>query len=184
MTPGRAPPRICLGVISGAHGIRGEVKIKSFASDGALLQSLGPLSNEDGTVNFEIVHCRETTSGWIAALASVRDRNGAEALRGTRLFVARSALPPTGADEFYQADLVGLPAFGPDGEPLGRIGAVHNYGAGDLLEIERPAGVALLIPFNAENIPEVDPARGVVVAAPATWIDLAEPAADEARHGR
>jgi 16S rRNA processing protein RimM len=150
------PDKILLGRILGAHGIRGEVTISSFAEDVEGIAGYGPLTDATGRKHV-IEHLRATPKGLIARLAGVRDRNAAEALRGVDLFVDRDALPETDEDEFYFEDLVGLAAFAPDGERLGEVVAIQNYGAGDLVELRVPQSRATeLIPFTKLNVPEVD----------------------------
>ena len=164
-----------MGVVTAAHGIRGEVKIRTFAADPASL-GVGPLSNEDGSVAYEIVRHRKTKGGVIAVLGGVRNRTAAEALRGTRLYVARSALPAIANNEYDHDALIGLSAKSPTGHPLGTVVAVHNFGAGDLLDIERPDGGTFLVPFSEDFVPAVEPRQFVVVDAPDDWIAMAPPA--------
>jgi 16S rRNA processing protein RimM len=118
----------------------------------------GPLSNADGTRNFEVASLRSAGGGSvIARLSGVTDRNGAEALRGMELFVARDALPSSAKDEFYHSDLIGLTAISAEGETLGEIVAVQNYGAGDLLELRLAhSRQTELIPFESAHVPKVD----------------------------
>ncbi len=149
-----------LGRIAGAHGIRGEVLIKSFTAAPEDIGAYGALSTADGSRAFEIASARSTPKGGVVArLKGISDRNAAEALKGTDLYVARDRLPPPSDDEFYYADLVGMTAVTPDGATLGEIVAVQNFGAGDLLEV-RLAGKAKtkLIPFTDAAVPDVDAA--------------------------
>lgn len=149
-----------LGRIAGAHGIRGEVLIKSFTAAPEDIGAYGALSTADGSRAFEIASARSTPKGGVVArLKGISDRNAAEALKGTDLYVARDHLPPPSDDEFYYADLVGMTAVTPDGATLGEIVAVQNFGAGDLLEV-RLAGKAKteLIPFTDAVVPDVDAA--------------------------
>jgi 16S rRNA processing protein RimM len=168
------PRRILLGRIAGAHGIRGEVLIKTFTQAPENIGAYGPLSDADGRRMFTVASARVTQKGVVARLEAVNDRNAAEALKGVELYVDRERLPATDEDEFYHADLIGLAAVSPSGETLGTIVGVHNFGAGDLLEIRLPAsGKTELIPFTDDVVPEVDIAAGrVVVVMPA--IDTAE----------
>ena len=158
-----APPkdsdeRVLLGRITGAHGLKGEVKIAAFTADPEDVAAYGPLTNADGTKSFEIASLRSASGGSvIARLRGVADRNAAEALRGTELFVSREVLPAPGEDEYYHSDLIGLAAVSPAGEALGEIIAVHNYGAGDLLELRLPnSRKTELIPFESAYVPMVD----------------------------
>jgi 16S rRNA processing protein RimM len=164
------PDRILLGRIAGAHGIRGEVLIKTFTAAPENIGAYGPLSDETGTRTFKLKSARATPKGVVARLQGVDDRNGAEALKGIALYIERDRLPEAAEDEFYHADLVGLTAVDGDGKPVGEIVAVQNYGAGDLLEI-RLAGSSKteLVPFTDAAVPQVDvAARRVVVLMPGT----------------
>jgi 16S rRNA processing protein RimM len=164
------PNRILLGRIAGAHGIRGEVLIKTFTAAPENVGAYGPLSDESGTRTFKLKSARATPKGVVARLHGVDDRNGAEALKGIALYIERERLPAAAEGEFYHADLIGLAAVDGDGKPVGEIVAVQNYGAGDLLEI-RLAGSSKteLVPFTDAAVPEVDiAARRVVVVMPAT----------------
>ncbi len=150
--------RVLLGRISGAHGLKGEVKIATFTAEPEDVAAYGPLTSEDGTRKFEIASLRNAGGGAvIARLSGVTDRNGAEALRGTALYVERAALPPADEDEYYHSDLAGLTAVSAEGETLGEIVAVYNYGAGDLLELRLAGGRRTeLIPFESAHVPKVD----------------------------
>ena len=162
--------RILLGRIVGAHGIRGDVVIDSYAGEPGDIAAYGPLSSEDGSKQLEIKVVRVTPKGVVARVSGVADRNGAEALRGTALYALRSRLPATAEDEFYYADLAGLRADNEAGERIGSVVTVQNYGAGDLLEV-RLEGVSVteLMPFTDAYVPVVDVAAGrVVVVIPAT----------------
>jgi 16S rRNA processing protein RimM len=165
--------RVCMGVVGAPHGVRGAVRIKSFTADPAATGSYGPLEDEGGQRRFELrVIGSATGDGMIVAeLSGVTDRDQAEALRGLRLYLPRAALPPTGDDEFYHADLVGLAALLADGTCLGEVIAVHDFGAGDMLEIARPGegrhgGQPVLVPFTRAAVPVVDIAGRRVVLDP------------------
>jgi 16S rRNA processing protein RimM len=161
--------RILLGRITGAHGIRGEVVIDSFASEPADIAAYGPLATQDGRA-LDIKVVRVTTKGVIARVSGISDRNGAEALKGVGLYVDRDRLPEAEEGEFYHADLIGLRAEDKRGNLIGTVVAVANYGAGDILEI-RLAGKSAteLIPFEDAFVPIVDIAgRRVVVELPVT----------------
>ncbi len=142
----------------GAHGIAGEVRLKVFAEDLSAHRRFN-----GGALTLKSL--REGPNGAIARFAEIADRNAAEALRGTELTVPRSALPPLGEGEYYHVDLLGLPAVSDDGEPLGMVVAIDNYGAGDVLEIERPTGKRFMVPMQPAAVPEWDEARLVVSAA-------------------
>jgi 16S rRNA processing protein RimM len=147
-----------LAVVVGAHGIAGEVRLKVFADDLA-----GYATFNGGALTLK--SARAGSNGTIARFAEVPDRNAAEALRGTELAVPRSALPPLGEDEYYHADLIGLAAVSSDGAALGRVVAVDNFGAGDVIEIQRDGGRRFMVPMRVEAVPEWDANRLVVDAA-------------------
>ena len=162
-----AGKRILLGRIAAAHGIRGEVLIRAFTARPEDIGAYGPLDRGGGrTVEVEAV--RVTSKGVVASIAGIGDRNAAEALKGTALYVARDRLPPPDEGQFYHADLVGLAAVDPEGRPLGEVVAVHNHGAGDLLEVRlADTGQTELVAFTDAFVPEVDlVARRVVVRLP------------------
>ena len=167
--------RICVARIGAAHGVRGEVRLFSFTADPARLRDYGPLTTADGHV-IAIETLRPAKDCFVARLQGVGDRNAAEALRNVELFVPRERLPAADADEFYHADLIGLAVADRDGRALGRVVAVHNFGAGDILEIKLDdARDTLMLAFNATTVPGVDVAAGRVT------VDLpAETADDEA----
>lgn len=138
---------VVLAAVVGAHGIAGEVRLKVFAED------LSPhKSFNDGALT--LTSLRAGSNGAIVRFAEVRDRTAAEALRGTTLSVPRSALPPLGEGEYYHADLLGLPAVTTGGETLGVVVAIDNFGAGDVIEVERPTGKRFMVPMRPEAVPE------------------------------
>jgi len=156
-----AEARVTLAAVAGAHGIGGEVRLKLFAQGVDSLKR-HQVFHADGRV-LTLKSVKPGGVGAIARFAEISDRGAAEALRGTLLTVPRSALPPLADGEYYHADLIGLPCEGPDGTALGMVVAVENFGAGDLLEIEKPGGKRGLIPFRAGV---ADLAGGKVVADP------------------
>jgi len=160
--------RVCLCIVGAPHGVRGAVRVKTFTDEPEAVASYGALEDESGQRHFtlRVVGSAKGDGMVIAQLSGVADRDGAEALRGLRLYLPRSALPATGEDEFYHADLVGLAAALGDGTPLGRVIAVHDFGAGDVLEIARDAGAAVLVPFTRAAVPVVDLAGGRIVVDP------------------
>jgi 16S rRNA processing protein RimM len=160
------PAKVCLGTIVGVHGVRGAVRIKSFTADPADIAAYGAVSDESGERRFEVKVLGRTRGAVLARLTGVADRNAAEALRGVRLYVPRAALPEANEDEFYHADLIGLPVETREGAPLGRVRAVHNFGAGDILELRDESGREILLPFSDAVVPEIDLATGRIVAAP------------------
>ena len=161
--------RICVAQIGAAHGLRGEVRLRSFTQDPEAIASYGPLESEDGKRRFEIEALRAVKDHFIARFAGIKDRNAAETLTNLKLYVPRDRLPPVEDDEtFYYADLIGLAAVLEDGAPLGIVTAVHNFGAGDLVEIAPAAGgEPMLLPFSDAVVPTVDlKARRIVVVPP------------------
>jgi len=161
--------RIRVARIGAAHGVRGEVKLWSFTQEPAAFAEYGPLETEDGTRRFTIEALRAAKDHFVARLKGVDDRNAAEALRNLDLYVSRARLPAIeDHDTYYYADLIGLAAVTAAGAPLGTVKALHNYGAGDIIEIEPDDGrTPLMLSFTAANVPTVDIAAGrVVVAVP------------------
>ncbi len=159
--------RICVAQIGGAHGIRGEVKLKPFTADPMAVAKYGPLETEDGSMNLEIETVRPAKGHLVARFRGVGDRNAAERLTNVRLFVSRTRLPPPAADEFYHVDLIGLEAVTADGAEVGTVVAIHDFGAGDILELQPPdGGTTLMVPFNAAFVPSLDLAGGRIVVAP------------------
>ena len=152
---------VTLAAIAGAHGVTGDVRLKLFGEGVESLQRFRAFNDSALT----LTKLRDDGKGGaIARFAEVTDRNSAEALRGTTLTVPRSALPPLEEGEYYHADLLGLPAVSTEGENLGEVIAVENYGAGDVLEIKRPTGKRFMVPMRVEAVPEWDAARIVIAA--------------------
>ena len=159
--------RVCVAQIGGAHGLRGEVKLKSFTGDPMAVSEYGTLTTEDGAASFEIEALRPAKGHLVARFRGIEDRGAAERLANVRLFVPRERLPPLEADEFYHADLIGLCAVKADGTEIGTVVAVHDFGAGDILELApRGAATTIMVPFTAAFVPSVDIARGRIVVAP------------------
>lgn len=159
--------RICVARIGAAHGLRGEVRLNSFTAEPMAVTQYGVLSDDSGTRAFEIESCRPAKGVLIARFKGVADRTAAEALCNVDLYVPRERLPPTEPDEFYHADLIGLAAVGRDGAAIGTIVAVHDFGAGDILEIAPIAGgPTLMLPFTDAAVPNIDIAAGRVVVIP------------------
>ncbi len=158
---------ICVGAIAGAYGVRGEVRLKSFCATPADIARYAPLTDETGKREFRLSLSRPIKGGFSARIEGIRSKEAADALRGTALFAPRSALPALPDNEFYHADLIGLQVLDTGGQQLGRIVALHDHGAGDLLEILPPAGGdTILLPFTHEAVPTVDLAAGRVIADP------------------
>jgi 16S rRNA processing protein RimM len=164
---------VCLCVIGPAHGVRGAVKVKSFTAAADDLAAYGPLQAADGT-RYRVTSVKPDKLGARVTLDGVNERGAAEALRGTALYVAREKLPDlSDDDDFYHADLIGLAALDENGGRLGQVMAVHNFGAGDMLEIADATGKTGFYPFTKAVVPEIDLAAGHLTLLP--------PKEDEAR---
>jgi len=160
------PQRVCVGVITGPQGVQGAVRIKSFTEIPEDITGYGPVEDETGRRCFEF-HLVGTAKGVVVARVSgIDDRNQAEALRGLRLYLPRSALPQTADDEYYHADLIGLEAVLSDGAPVGRVRAIHDFGAGHTLELARPGAPPVMVPFTRAIVPVVEPKEGRLVLDP------------------
>ncbi len=171
---------ICIAKIGAAHGVRGEVRLWTFTEDPLAVLRYGPLMSKDGTRSFEVTKAREAKDHLVATLKGVTDRNAAERLNGLELYIARDRLPEPDADEYYHADLIGLAAETTAGAPLGRVLAIHNFGAGDIIEIAPPSGGTLLLPFTNAVVPTVDLTNGrVIIELPAEIEGGDESASDE-----
>lgn len=163
-----ADRRICIAKFGAAHGVRGEVRLWPFTEDPLSVAGYGPLETEDGRRRFEIASVRAAKDHLVARIEGIDTRDDAEALNGLELYVAREKLPATEDDEFYHADLIGLAAVTAEDAPLGRIVAVHNFGAGDIIEIALGnGGETRLLPFSNAVVPTVDlAARRAVIVLP------------------
>jgi 16S rRNA processing protein RimM len=155
---------VLLGVVIGAQGLKGEVKIKTFTETPEALAAYGPLHGKDER-EYRVTFLRETKDGAVVQLHGVNDRSSAEALKGTELFISRAALPAPGAEEFYHADLIGLRAEDRLGRVIGTVRAIHNFGAGDVIEILRDDGDDVFLPFTREVACKIDLAGGRIVIA-------------------
>jgi 16S rRNA processing protein RimM len=156
--------QICVARIGAAHGVRGAVKLWTFTEDPFAVTRYGPLSSKDGARSFEVTHAHEAKGHLVATLRGVTTRNEAERLNGLELYVSREKLPATDDDEYYHADLIGLAAVTTAGEPLGKVIAIHNFGAGDIIEIAPPgSSTTMLLPFSNAVVPTVDLAGGRVL---------------------
>ena len=159
---------ICVARIGAAHGVRGAVKLWTFTEDPFAVKEYGPLTTKDGARQFEVTHVREARDHLVATLKGIATREDAERLNGIELYIAREKLPATDDDEYYHADLIGLAAVNAANEPLGRVTAIHNFGAGDIIEIAPAQGPTMLLPFTNAVVPTVDLAGGrVVIELPA-----------------
>ena len=157
--------KTCVGAIAGAFGVRGEVRLKSFCTTAEDIATYGTLTTEDGARRFAVTLTRPVNGGLGARLSGVETKEQADALRGVTLWADRAALPALGDDEFYHADLIGLEVVDTGGASLGRVRAIHDHGAGDILEIHGQSGT-LLVPFTRAAVPTVDLSAGRIVADP------------------
>jgi 16S rRNA processing protein RimM len=158
---------VCVARIGAAHGVRGAVKLWTFTEDPRAVQRYGPLFTRDGARQFEVTHVREAKDHLVATLKGVATRDEAERLNGIELYVPREKLPDTDDNEYYHADLIGLAAVTTADQPLGHVVAIHNFGAGDIIEIAPPKGDTMLLPFTNAVVPTVDLAgRRVVIELP------------------
>jgi 16S rRNA processing protein RimM len=173
--------RLCVGVITGAQGVRGAVRVKSFTAEPEGIAAYGPVTDEAGARRFALSVVGRAKGVVVATIDGIADRDAAAALKGVRLYVDRAALPAAAEEEFYHADLLGLLAVRADGTALGRVRAVHDYGAGDSLEIMPQAGGApLLVPFTRRCVPVVDLAARRLVVEPPSEIGERDAAAEKA----
>src|SRR5580704_11998798 len=168
--------QICIARIGAAHGVRGAVKLWTFTEDPFAVKAYGPLRTKDGARSFEVATAREAKGHLVATFKGVATREDAERLNGIELYVTREKLPATDENEYYHADLIGLAAVTPADEPLGRVIAIHNFGAGDIIEIAPLHGATLLLPFTNAVVPSVDLAGGRVTIALPEEIDGDNPA--------
>ena len=171
---------ICVARIGAAHGVRGAVKLWTFTEDPLAVKAYGPLLTKDGARQFEVTSAREAKGHLVATLKGVSTREEAERLNGIELYIAREKLPGTDEDEYYHADLIGLAAVNAADEPLGRVIAIHNFGAGDIIEIAPPSGSTLLLPFTNAVVPTVDLAGGRVVIELPAEIEGGDPSRTDA----
>ena len=155
--------QICVARIGAAHGVRGAVKLWTFTEDPLAVLHYGPLAFKDGARTLVVTYAREARDHLVATLEGVTTRDDAEKLNGVELYIARDKLPATDDDEYYHADLIGLSAETTAGEAIGRVSAIHNFGAGDVIEIAPPHGPTMLLPFSNAVVPTVDIAGGRVV---------------------
>jgi 16S rRNA processing protein RimM len=158
--------RVCLGQIGAPHGVRGEVRLRSFTAEPDAIANYGPLQTEDGhTVTIESL--RPAKDHFVATLSGIHDRNAAEQLTNVRLYVPRERLPQLHeADEFYHADLIGLAVVDRAGDLIGTVVAIHNFGAGDLVEVRANSGGTEFLPFDETNVPAIEIAAGRIVVDP------------------
>jgi 16S rRNA processing protein RimM len=168
---------VCVARIGAAHGVRGAVRLWTFTEDPLSVKNYGPLTTKDGSRQFEVTHVREARDHLVATLKGIATRDEAERLNGLELYVSRDRLPETDDGEYYHADLIGLAAVTTTGQPLGKVIAIHNFGAGDIIEIAPPQGATMLLPFTNAVVPTVDLAGGRVVIDLPQEIDGDDPSA-------
>ena len=162
---------VCLGAVTGSYGVRGEARVKSFCAEPSAIGDYGPLVDDSGR-RYDLTVVRPVKGGYAVRLTGVTQKEAADTLRGQRLWVPRAALPALPEDEFYHSDLVGLDAVDTGGAVLGRVHAVHDHGAGDLLELRPRGAAAVLVPFTQAIVPTVDlTARRLVIDAPEGLLD-------------
>ena len=159
---------VLLGVVAAPHGVRGLVRIRSFTEDPMAIATYGELSDETGGRRYRVEALSTAKGAVLARIEGVADRTSAEALRGLRLYVERERLPATGEREWYEADLIGLPAVGTDGRDWGKVMAFHDFGAGRTMEISggTASRQSVMLPFTDEAVPEIDVEGGKVLVNP------------------
>jgi 16S rRNA processing protein RimM len=159
--------RICLGQIGAPHGVRGQVRLRSFTSDPEAIAAYGSLQTEDGRI-LQLKSLQPARDHFVAAFVGICNRDAAEQLANAKLYVPRERLPQLAdADEFYHADLVGLAAVNREGRRLGTVVAIHNFGAGDLIEVRfYEGGQTEMLPFDVLHVPDVDVGAGRIVINP------------------
>lgn len=170
--------KVCVGVIAGARGIKGDVKVKAFTENPNDIAAYGPVETDDGeTLTLKVTG--EAKGTVVVRIDGVTDRNQAEALKGQQMYVARNALPDTeDEDEYYHADLIGLTVVDETETECGTVIALYDFGAGDVIDIRRSAGHTLLLPFTVEAVPSVDLKAGRIVVSSAA-LESAEAAPDQ-----
>ncbi len=157
---------ICVGAVMGAFGVRGEVRLKSFCAEPSAIETYSPLMTESGE-SYEVKLVRSVKGGFGARLSGIVDKEAADAMRGTRLYARREDLPHLPDDEYYHSDLIGLEVLDTGGARLGKVTAVLEFGAGDILEINgKGLKEAALLPFTLVNVPTVDLVAGKIIADP------------------
>ncbi len=164
--------RVCVGIVAGVHGLRGLLKVKSFTQKPKDIATYGPLSDAQGDDHWTITIKQQDKGILLAQFDGINQREDAATLVGTRLFVDRSALPPPHDPEsYYHADLIGLRVKQDDGQMIGVVKAVHNFGAGDILDIVSKDGYRLDLPFTRQWVPKIDLSSGfmVVIPPPGLW---------------
>ncbi|MBI4275223.1 MAG: ribosome maturation factor RimM [Rhizobiales bacterium] len=158
--------RVCVAQLGAAHGLKGEMWLRSFTEEPGAVAGYGALETEDGARSFEIVNLRAAKDRFVVKLSGIDNRDAAETLRNVKLYVPRDRLPAIGDESFYHADLIGLAAVTTRGEALGELIAIQNYGAGDILEIRLRDGTTVMLPFTDTTAPNVDIDAGKIVVDP------------------
>jgi len=176
------PGLVCVGVVSGARGLKGDIRVRSFTAEPEGVAAYGPVVDENGAPLFDLAVVGTHKNDVIVRIEGVADRTQAEGLKGIRLYVPRTALPEPEAEEYYHADLIGLDAEMAGVGTLGTVRAVHDFGAGDVLEIDGGAEGPVMVPFTRAAVPEVDIAGGRIVIAPIPGL-LADDAEDDNEEG-
>jgi len=162
---------VLVGRVAGAFGVRGEIRLTTFTEAPLSVVNYRDLRRKDGSPGLTMISGRSTKGGLIGRAKEVETKEQADRLRGTELYVPRELLPPTDDDEFYLADLIGLRVESPEGLVLGKVKAVQNFGAGDLIEVQPARGNSWYLPFTRELVPEIDLAGGRIVGVPVVVVE-------------
>ncbi len=164
--------KILVGMISGAHGVKGQMRLKSFTEEPEAIARYKPLTDEEGKQEFAFTFKSATSTHFVVEMKGVADRDAAEAMRGTKLFVARAALPKLKKREFYESDFIGLAVRDAKGKNCGEVAGVHDYGGGPFFEIKPPKGNSFMLPFTKDCVPEMEMEQGyIVIAVPEGWLE-------------
>lgn len=157
--------RVCVARIGAAHGVRGEVRLWPFTQDPLAVTRYGPLTTKDGARSFEVMRAREAKDHLVATLKGITTRDEASRVNGVELYVTRDKLPAPDDGEYYHADLIGLRAETAQGDAVGEVIALHNFGAGDIIEIAPSSGPTLMLPFSDAVVPTIDFDGGKIIVA-------------------
>ena len=164
--------KICIAVITNAHGINGCLRVKSFGHDSTALTDYGKLMDASGKKTFDLTITGQSKGQFIVKIDGVNNRNDAEALKATELFIMRDKLPDINDDEFYYTDLIGMRMETSDNSHYGTLKAVHDFGAGDLLDVNLAAGGSIMLPFTKEVIIHIDMKAGLLIVNPPLEIEI------------